>query len=122
MNDNIDNLPAIAQVLNINIKQAMRKNNMVELVRGCYFDKDSINDNKTDGKLNVWRGNNTTVAVYNKKLYLQVDPCSRVLRDQSFLMTIHEEKRKLSFEEIKIKYQGHTILRKYGSPKIYRIE
>ena len=97
MNENIDNLPAIAQVLNINVKQTMRKDGMVELIPGSYFHKDTINENKTEGKLNVWRGHMATVAVFNKKLYLQVDPCSRVLRDENFLETMNEEKKNLSF-------------------------
>ena len=35
---------------------------------------------------------------------------------------MHDEKRRLSFEEINLKFQGNPILRKYGSPKIYKIE
>ena len=45
-----------------------------------------------------------------------------MLRDESFLMTIEEERKKLSLEEIKNKYQGHPVLRKYGTPKVYKIE
>ena len=53
---------------------------MVELSPGSYYDKAVVNDNRVEGNLNVWRGHNITVTVYNRKLYLQVDPCSRVLR------------------------------------------
>jgi len=35
---------------------------------------------------------------------------------------MNEEKKKLSPQEINLKYQGHSIPRKYGSPKIYKIE
>jgi aubergine-like protein len=46
-----------------------------------------------------------------------------VLRDESFLETMNEEKKnRLSPEEINLKFQNHPILRKYGSPKIYKIE
>ena len=62
------------------------------------------------------------MTTYNKKLFIQVDPCSRVLRDESFLQTLEEERKKISLEEIKIKYQNHPVLRKYGNPKIYKIE
>jgi len=46
MNDNVENLPAIAQVLNINVKQALRNDGMIELVPGSYFHKDTIEENK----------------------------------------------------------------------------
>lgn len=63
-----------------------------------------------------------TVATYNQKIYLQVDPCSRVLRQDSFLQTIEDERKNLSLPEINVKYKGHPVLRRYGNPKIYRIE
>jgi hypothetical protein len=121
MNENIDNLPAISQVLNINAKSMLRKEGLVELSSGSYYNKDTINDNKADGRLNVWRGFNVTVTIYNRKLFLQVDPCSRVIREETFLQTIEQDRRYASLEEISYKYKDHPILRKYGSPKIYRI-
>ena len=81
MNENIENLPAISQVLNINTKQILRKEGMIELSPGNYYNTDTLNDNQADGMLSVWRGFNITVSIYNKSLYLQIDPCSRVLRD-----------------------------------------
>jgi hypothetical protein len=85
-------------VLNINTKQALRKEKMVELYPGSYFSCDTINKNKAEGRLNVWRGFDVTVTVYNKILYLQVDPCSRVLRDESFLETMEADRRVLGLE------------------------
>ena len=38
-----------------------------------------------------------TVAVYSKKLYLQIDPCSRVIRNENFLETMNDERKNLSF-------------------------
>lgn len=81
-----------------------------------------MNRYKAEGKLNVWRGFDVTVSVYNKCLYLQVDPCSRVLKDETFLETLEADKGKISLPEMNMKYVGQPILRKYGSPKIYRIE
>ena len=96
---------------------------MIELSRGSYYDKNKIGYDKAEGWLSVWRGYSITVTTYNKKLFIQVDPCSRVLRDKSFLQTLDEEKRnKLSSLEIKIKYQNYSVLRQYGNPKIYKIE
>ena len=46
MNDNVENLPAIAQVLNINVKQDLRNDGMIELVPGSYFHNDTIEENK----------------------------------------------------------------------------
>ena len=122
ISDNIENLPAVSQILNINTKEILRKDGMIELSPGNYYDKDTIGQDKAEGRLSVWRGYSITVTTYNKKLFIQVDPCSRVLRDESFLQTLEEERKKISLEEIKIKYQNHPVLRKYGNPKIYKIE
>ena len=54
---------------------------MTELTRGNYFSTKEENYHRADGRLEVWRGFSVTVSVYNKQLYLQVDPVSRVLRD-----------------------------------------
>lgn len=121
MSENIENLPSIIQVLNINAKQRLRQDGMVELTPGSYYERESINNNKVEGKLNVWRGFDITVATYNKKIYLQVDPCSRVLRQDSFFQTLDDERRRISLEEINAKYKGSPVLRRYGTPKIYKI-
>ena len=68
------------------------------------------------------RGFDITVTVFNKKLFLQVDPCSRIIRQESFLDTLHFERKKISMEEIILKYKGNPVIRKYGTPKIYKIE
>jgi predicted HNH restriction endonuclease len=39
---------------------------MIELYPGSYFSCDTINKNKAEGRLNVWRGFDVTVTVYNK--------------------------------------------------------
>ena len=122
MGENVENLPAISQILNINTKDSLRKDGMVELSQGSYYNKDSIGKDKAEGRLSVWRGFGVTVSVFNKKLYLQVDPCSRVLRDETFLQTLEFERKSISLEEIAFKYKGHPVLRKYGNPKIYKIE
>lgn len=122
MQNNTDSLATVSQVLNINSKQVLRKDGMVELYPGSYYSKDNINENKTGNGLSVWRGFDITVTTYNKKLYLQVDPCSRVLREENFLETLEKDKKDLSLEEMNNKYKGHPLLRKYGNPKNYRIE
>jgi len=94
---------------------------MIELIPGSYFHPDLINSNKVEGKLNVWRGFDITVSAYNKTLFLQIDPCSRVLREESFFQTIESDRENLKIEEINIKYKGSPVLRKYGSPKIFKI-
>ena len=38
------------------------------------------------------------------------------------MKTIESERKNLTLEEINLKYKGATVLRKYGSPKIFRIE
>ena len=95
---------------------------MVELTPGSYYDPHTINENKASGGLNVMRGFDITVSVFNKKLFLQVDPCSRILRQESFLDTLQFERKNISFEEIVLKYKGSPVMRKYGSPKIYKVE
>ena len=81
MTQNIDNLPAISQVLNINAKEQLRKNKLVELYPGSYFKNTPNNIFEAQGNLSVWRGFDLTIPVYNQKLYIQIDPCSRVLKD-----------------------------------------
>lgn len=98
MVQNADNSNAVCQVLNINAKQRLRNNNMVELYPGSYYNKTTINDNKTDAKLSVWRGYDLTVSIYNNKMFLQIDPCSRVLREESFLSTMEASRKALSKE------------------------
>lgn len=80
-----------------------------------------MDKNRVEGRLNVWRGLNITVTVLNKSLYLQVDPCSRVLRDESFLETLEADRKRLSISDMNIKYKDQPVIRKYGSPKIYKI-
>ena len=88
MVQNANNSNAVCQVLNINAKQRLRNNDMVELYPGSYYNKKEINMNKADGRLTVWRGYDITVSIFNKKMYLQIDPCSRVLSDLTFLQTM----------------------------------
>ena len=69
---------------------------MVELSRGNYYDPDTIGKNISEASgLNVWRGYKITVAPYNGKFYIQIDPCSRVLRSESFLTTIENDRKNL---------------------------
>lgn len=68
-------------MLNINTKNMLRDRKMIELTPGNYYDKQIINDNQVEEYgFNVWRGYKINVIPYNGKLFLQVDPCSRVLR------------------------------------------
>ena len=93
MGENVENLAAISQILNINTKDSLRKDGMIELSPGSYYNKESIGKDKADGRLSVWRGFGITVSVFNKKLFLQVDPCSRVLRDETFLETLEMDRK-----------------------------
>lgn len=95
---------------------------MIELYPGSYFSSDFINLHKAEGRLNVWRGFDITVSAYNKRLFLQIDPCSRVLREESFLQTLEADRQRITLEEINFKYKGHPVLRRYGAPKIYKIQ
>jgi hypothetical protein len=45
-----------------------------------YKDSDFEKDKLTDAGLSVWRGYSVTVESVNSKLFLKIDPCSRVLR------------------------------------------
>ena len=58
----------------------------------------------------LMRGFDITVTVFNKKLFLQVDPCSRIIRQESFLDTLHFERKNISMEGIIIKYKGSPFL------------
>ena len=42
ISENIENLPAVSQILNINTKEILRKDGMIELSPGNYYDKDTI--------------------------------------------------------------------------------
>ena len=80
--ENPDNLAAICQVLNINTKKMLKKSKMVELTTGNYYNENTLNDNASKQfGLSVWRGYKATVAPYNGKIFLQVDVCSRILRE-----------------------------------------
>ena len=123
LKENPENIMAISQILNINTKNMLRKANMTELTLGCYYDEATINNNSSkEWGLNVWRGYKATVVPYNGKIFLQVDVCSRVLREESFLMTIEQDRKTLTLEEINVKYSGSSILMKYGNLKVYKIE
>jgi len=75
-------MAAVCQVLNINTKNLLKDKKMVELSIGNYFDPEAINQNvSSESGLSVWRGYKINVAAYNSKLYIQVDACSRVLRE-----------------------------------------
>ncbi len=118
-----DKISAVCQVLHINIKNMLKQSNMIELTVGNYYDQDSINDNASkEFGLNVWRGYKASIAPVNNKIFIQIDVCSRVLRGESFLETLEAERRDLSLEQINIKYEGSTVLMKYGNMKVYKIE
>jgi hypothetical protein len=117
--ENQDNLAVICQILNINAKQCLKNDDMVELSPGSYFSQDKSCKFKAEGGINVWRGYAITVAYYNKKLFLQVDPCSRIVRTDTFLQIL--DKENLSNQEFNAKYKGTNVLRNYGSPKTFKI-
>jgi len=72
---------SVCQILNINTKNLLKEKKLIELSPGSYFDPDTINNNVSEASgLNVWRGYKITVAPCNGKFYIQIDPCSRVLR------------------------------------------
>jgi aubergine-like protein len=110
-------------VLNVNTKNMMKESKMTELTLGCYYDENTINENVSkESGLNVWRGYKATIAPYNNRIFLQVDVCSRVLRDESFLVTLEMDRKQLSLEEINVKYAQSCVLMKYGNLKVYKIE
>lgn len=96
---------------------------MVELTLGNYYDENTLNDNASkEFGLNVWRGYKATIAPYNGKIFLQIDACSRILREENFLMTLEKDKKEISLEEMNLKYKGSPILMKYGNLKVYKID
>jgi aubergine-like protein len=116
--ENPDNLP-----LNVNTKNMMKESKMTELTLGCYYDENTINENVSkESGLNVWRGYKAIIAPYNNRIFLQVDVCSRVLRDESFLVTLEMDRKQLSLEEINVKYAQSCVLMKDGNLKVYKIE
>ncbi len=116
-------MAAICQVLNINTKNMLRKSDMLELSLGNYYDQSSINDNVSkESGLNVWRGFKASIAPFNNRIFIQIDVCSRVLREENFLVTLDNDRKQLTLEEINVKYSGSCVLMKYGNMKVYRIE
>lgn len=96
---------------------------MIELTMGKYYHKDQINDNVTESGLTVWRGFKANIVNINYKLYLQIDVCSRILREESFLTTLKKQlENKLTQQAIVQKYKGSSVIMKYGNLKIYKIE
>lgn len=73
--------------------------------------------------LTVWRGYKVCVVPINFKLYLQIDICCRVLREETFLETLRSEQYKnYTPNEISNEFLGTPIVMRYGNNKIYHIE
>lgn len=53
-----------------------------------YCTEDFLKSRVEETGLSVWRGYKVSVVPINSKPYLQVDVCSRVLREENFLRTI----------------------------------
>lgn len=97
LHDNPEDMASIIQILNVNIKANLKgtskKTQMIEVNRGTYHKAESVGENASKGMgLSVWRGFKITCVPNNGKIFLQVDPVSRVLSLKSFLEVLHEEK------------------------------
>jgi hypothetical protein len=62
------------------------------------------------------------VTPINNKFYLQIDPISKVFREENFLTTIENDKKKLTLDQLNEKYKDSPVLVKFGNMKIYKIE
>lgn len=72
--------------------------------------------------LQVWRGYQVTVSNVASKLYLKVDVCSRVLKIESFLDTLKNTTKIKDKTYINDTFKSSSVITRYGSHRIHRIE
>jgi hypothetical protein len=112
----------LSQILNVNTKNVLKEIGYKELDKGKYYkDEDFGVDKINNAGLSVWRGYQVNVCPVNGKLFMRVDVCSRVLRQQSFLDTMKETNSIKDKKYINELFVGSSVITRYGNHRIFRI-
>ncbi len=105
----------VFQMFNNKIKAILRDKEMVELVRGKYYDPREIQVKHVG--LNVLQGFKLTLASLKKGLHLQIDVCSRVFRS----LNLAEEMQDIKSEDRAKAFEGSLVITNYGTRRTYKI-
>lgn len=108
------------QVLNINLKQALKNAKLFELGKSSkFFEQGQMGEHPDlqEIGLDVIRGFKLTLVQLNRGICLQVDTSSRVLQSKN-LLEIFGGMNQNAIRDM----EGSTVITKYGRYKTYKIE
>ena len=117
--------PQLLQLLNIDLKNSLKKANMTELGKvGQFYAKNQLSEvhpGLHEVGLTILRGFKFTLVPLNSGISLQIDVCSRLLQSNN-LFKVFKEAADNQPVRIQQMFKGSTVITTYGRYRTYTIE